>query len=69
MAKDVHQAIKDVLVKEQGLSQDEAEAYLKQLKKDKRYQRTYIKRKQQERHSMAKSNEQLEQELNQNSIN
>ena len=39
MAKDVHQAIKDVLVKEQGLSQDEAEAYLKQLKKDKRYQR------------------------------
>ena len=32
MAKDVHQAIRNVLVKEQNLSED-AEAYLKQMKK------------------------------------
>lgn len=39
MAKDVHQAIRNVLVKEQNLSEEEAEDYLKQMKKDKRYQR------------------------------
>ena len=39
MAKDVHQAIRNVLVKEQNLSEEEAENYLKQMKKDKRYQR------------------------------
>lgn len=39
MAKDVHQAIRNVLVKEQNLSEEDAEAYLKQMKKDKRYQR------------------------------
>ncbi|KAA2276678.1 MULTISPECIES: assimilatory sulfite reductase (NADPH) flavoprotein subunit [unclassified Staphylococcus] len=39
MAKDVHQAIRNVLVKEQNLSEEDAEAYLKQIKKDKRYQR------------------------------
>lgn len=39
MAKDVHQAIRNVLIKEQNLSEEDAEAYLKQMKKDKRYQR------------------------------
>lgn len=39
MAKDVHQAIRNVLVKEQNLSEEDAEVYLKQMKKDKRYQR------------------------------
>ncbi|MDS3904854.1 assimilatory sulfite reductase (NADPH) flavoprotein subunit [Staphylococcus hominis] len=39
MAKDVHQAIRNVLVKEQNLTEEEAESYLKQMKKDKRYQR------------------------------
>ena len=38
MAKDVHQAIRNVLMKEQNLSEED-EAYLKQMKKDKRYQR------------------------------
>ena len=39
MAKDVHQAIRNVLMKEQNLSEEDLEAYLKQMKKDKRYQR------------------------------
>ncbi|SLE66692.1 putative NADPH--sulfite reductase flavoprotein alpha-component [Mycobacteroides abscessus subsp. massiliense] len=39
MAKDVHQAIKNVLIKEQNLSETDAEEYLKQMKRDKRYQR------------------------------
>lgn len=39
MAKDVHQAIRNVLVKEQNLTEEDAESYLKQMKKDKRYQR------------------------------
>jgi len=39
MAKDVHQAIRNVLIKEQNLSEEDAEAYLKQMKKEKRYQR------------------------------
>lgn len=39
MAKDVHQAIRNVLVKEQNLTEKDAESYLKQMKKDKRYQR------------------------------
>jgi len=39
MAKDVHLAIREVLMKEQNLSEEDAEEYLKQLKRDKRYQR------------------------------
>ncbi|MFS2235784.1 assimilatory sulfite reductase (NADPH) flavoprotein subunit [Staphylococcus hominis] len=39
MAKDVHQAIRNVLVKEQNLTEEDAESYLKQMKKDKCYQR------------------------------
>lgn len=39
MAKDVRQAIRNVLVKEQNLTEEDAESYLKQMKKDKRYQR------------------------------
>ncbi|WP_145433618.1 assimilatory sulfite reductase (NADPH) flavoprotein subunit [Staphylococcus hominis] len=39
MAKDIHQAIRNVLVKEQNLTEEDAESYLKQMKKDKRYQR------------------------------
>lgn len=39
MAKDVHEAIRNVLVKEQNLTEEDAESYLKQMKKDKRYQR------------------------------
>ena len=39
MAKDVHQTIKEVLMKEQNLSDEDAEAYLKQMKREKRYQR------------------------------
>ena len=39
MAKDVHQTIKEVLIKEQNLSETEAEDYLKQMKKENRYQR------------------------------
>ena len=33
MAKDVHQAIKNVLIKEQNLSETDAEEYLKQNEK------------------------------------
>ena len=33
MAKDVHQAIRNVLVKEQNLTEEDAESYLKQMKK------------------------------------
>ncbi|AYU54045.1 assimilatory sulfite reductase (NADPH) flavoprotein subunit [Staphylococcus debuckii] len=39
MAKDVHQAIVHVLEKEGGLTEEESENYLAELKKDKRYQR------------------------------
>ncbi len=39
MAKDVHQAIKDVLVKERHISQEEAELLLRQMKQQQRYQR------------------------------
>ncbi|PTJ03641.1 assimilatory sulfite reductase (NADPH) flavoprotein subunit [Staphylococcus simulans] len=39
MAKDVHQAIIHVLEKEGGLSEEESEEYLSELKKEKRYQR------------------------------
>lgn len=39
MAKDVHLEIREVLMKEQNLSEEDAEEYLKQLKRDKRYQR------------------------------
>ncbi|EHJ07335.1 assimilatory sulfite reductase (NADPH) flavoprotein subunit [Staphylococcus simiae] len=39
MAKDVHQAIKDVLVKECHISQEEAETVLRQMKQQHRYQR------------------------------
>ncbi len=39
MAKDVHQTIKEVLMKKQNLSETEAEDYLKQMKKENRYQR------------------------------
>ncbi|MEZ2058854.1 hypothetical protein QUE05_17395, partial [Staphylococcus aureus] len=39
MAKDVHQAIKDVLVKERHISQEEAETILRQMKQQQRYQR------------------------------
>ncbi len=39
MAKDVHKAIHQVLVKEGNMSEEEAETYLTQMKKDKRYQR------------------------------
>ena len=39
MAKDVHQTIKEVLMNEQSLSEEDAEAYLKQMKREKRYQR------------------------------
>lgn len=39
MAKDVHHAIRTVLEKEGGLSRNDAEIYLTQMKKDKRYQR------------------------------
>lgn len=39
MAKDVHHAICKVLEKEGGMSEDDAEAYLTKMKKDKRYQR------------------------------
>lgn len=39
MAKDVHESIIAVLEKEGNLDRDEAESYLKQMKKDKRYQR------------------------------
>ncbi|WP_145381322.1 assimilatory sulfite reductase (NADPH) flavoprotein subunit [Staphylococcus cohnii] len=39
MAKDVHKAIHQVLVKEGNMSDEEAETYLTQMKQDKRYQR------------------------------
>ncbi|MCU5746292.1 assimilatory sulfite reductase (NADPH) flavoprotein subunit [Staphylococcus sp. SQ8-PEA] len=39
MAKDVHEAIKQVIAKERSISQEDAEEYLKQLKRDKKYQR------------------------------
>ncbi|MGY3481982.1 assimilatory sulfite reductase (NADPH) flavoprotein subunit [Staphylococcus cohnii] len=39
MAKDVHKAIHQILVKEGNMSEEEAETYLTQMKKDKRYQR------------------------------
>lgn len=39
MAKDVHQALVDIVAKEGEKSPEEATAYLDQLKKDKRYQR------------------------------
>lgn len=39
MAKDVHQALIDIVAAEGGRSPEDAEAYVKQLQKDKRYQR------------------------------
>ncbi|PHK48501.1 assimilatory sulfite reductase (NADPH) flavoprotein subunit [Staphylococcus edaphicus] len=39
MAKDVHETIRYVLEQEGGMSETDAEAYLTQMKKDKRYQR------------------------------
>jgi sulfite reductase (NADPH) flavoprotein alpha-component len=39
MAKDVHQALLDAVAQQGGRSPEEAEAYVKQLQKDKRYQR------------------------------
>lgn len=39
MAKDVDQALHDIVIEHGGLSTDEATAYVKELKKDKRYQR------------------------------
>jgi sulfite reductase (NADPH) flavoprotein alpha-component len=39
MAKDVDQALHDVVAEHGGLSPEEAVAFVKQLKKDKRYQR------------------------------
>lgn len=39
MAKDVHQALIDIVAEHGGKSPEDAEAYVKQLQKDKRYQR------------------------------
>ncbi|WP_307893950.1 assimilatory sulfite reductase (NADPH) flavoprotein subunit [Bacillus swezeyi] len=39
MAKDVHSALLDIIEKEGGVSREEAEAYLAEMKKQKRYQR------------------------------
>ncbi len=39
MAKDVHEALQHIIVTEGGKSQEEAEAYVSKMKKDKRYQR------------------------------
>ncbi|RZH78998.1 hypothetical protein, partial [Staphylococcus aureus] len=39
IAKDVHQAIKDVLVKVRHISQEEAELLLRNMKQQQRYQR------------------------------
>lgn len=39
MAKDVHQALLDIAVKFGGKSEEEAEAYFEQLRRDKRYQK------------------------------
>mgnify|MGYP003647875832 CR=1 FL=1 len=39
MAKDVDQALHDIVIEHGGLSTEEATAYVKELKKDKRYQR------------------------------
>lgn len=39
MAKDVDQALHDIVIKHGGLSDEDAVAFVKQLKKDKRYQR------------------------------
>ena len=45
MAKDVHQAIKIVLIKEQNLSETDAEEYLKQMKEIKDIKETCINRR------------------------
>ncbi len=39
MAKDVDQALHDIIAEQGGMSAEEAQAYVKQMKKDKRYQR------------------------------
>ncbi|TAG33832.1 MAG: sulfite reductase subunit alpha, partial [Verrucomicrobia bacterium] len=39
MAKDVDQALHDIIAAQGGMSAEEAQVYVKQLKKDKRYQR------------------------------
>ena len=39
MAADVDQALKDILAEQGGLSEEQASAYVKQMQKDKRYQR------------------------------
>ena len=39
MAKDVDQALHDIIAEQGGMSVEEAQAYVKQMKKDKRYQR------------------------------
>ena len=39
MAQDVHETIRYVLEQEGGMSETDAEAYLTQMKKEKRYQR------------------------------
>ncbi|MFT0802821.1 assimilatory sulfite reductase (NADPH) flavoprotein subunit [Bacillus swezeyi] len=39
MVKDVHSALLDIIEKEGGMSREEAEAYLAEMKKQKRYQR------------------------------
>jgi sulfite reductase (NADPH) flavoprotein alpha-component len=39
MAKDVDQALQDIVAEQGGMSVEDAAAYVKQLKKDKRYQR------------------------------
>ena len=39
MAKDVNQTLIDIVASQGGMSQEEAEAYVAALKKDKRYQR------------------------------
>ncbi|MCY1604340.1 assimilatory sulfite reductase (NADPH) flavoprotein subunit [Staphylococcus pettenkoferi] len=39
MAKDVHEAIKQVISQERQISEDDSEEFLKQLKRDKKYQR------------------------------
>ena len=39
MAKDVHETLLSIVVSEGGMREEEAEAYLADMKKDKRYQR------------------------------
>ena len=39
MAKDVDKALHDIAAEHGGLSEEDAVAFVKQLKKDKRYQR------------------------------